>query len=59
MVMKDSAKNDSGGVTAFGITALTLHAAHMAGIVSHDDSRTLTLDEAKEIYRAFYWEVRI
>ena len=56
LVMNDSAKHDSGGATAFGITALTLHAAFQAGIVSHDDFRILTLDEAKEIYRAFYWE---
>ena len=56
LVMKDSAKNDSGGATAFGITALMLKAAHMAGIVAHDDITSLTLDEAKEIYRAFYWD---
>ena len=56
MVMKDSAKNDSGGVTAFGITALTLKAAFHGGIVHHDDIPSLTLGEAKDIYRVFYWD---
>ncbi len=41
LVIKDLAKNEAGRATAFGITALTLKAAYMAGIVSHDDLRTL------------------
>ncbi len=56
LVIKDSAKHDAGGATAYGITALTLKAAHMAGIVANDNIFRLTVDEAKEIYRAFYWD---
>lgn len=54
-VIKGSAKNDAGGATAFGITIPTLKAAYKAGIVDHQNICRLTLDEAKEIYRANFW----
>ncbi|MBQ7170439.1 MAG: hypothetical protein IJR63_11120 [Synergistaceae bacterium] len=55
-VIKGAAKADMGGATAYGITWATLKSAKRAGIVSHDDICRLTLDEAKVIYRANYWD---
>lgn len=55
-VLKHTAVNDAGGATAYGITIPALKAAHMAGIVAHDDICRLTLDEAKEIYRVNFWD---
>ena len=55
-VVKGAAKNDTGGATAYGITWATLKAAHRQGITSHDDICRLTLDEARAIYRANYWD---
>lgn len=54
-VIKGSAKNDAGGATACGITIPTLKAAYKTGIIDHQDICRLTLDEAKEIYRANFW----
>ena len=48
---------DRGGETNYGITAKTLRAAVRVGIVSETTRiSTLTLDEAKKIYRCFYWD---
>ena len=55
-VIKAGAKNDSGGLTAYGITIPTLEAAFKAGIISHKDICRLSPDEAKEIYRKNFWE---
>ena len=48
--------NDKGGATNLGITAGTLARAHKAGIVGHNDVKSLTPDEAAAIYRRFYWD---
>ena len=55
-VIKGNAKADLGGATAYGITWNTLRAAFKKGIVPHDDICRLTLDEAKLIYKANYWD---
>ncbi|MBR0151793.1 MAG: secretion activating protein [Synergistaceae bacterium] len=55
-VLNPAAKNDPGGATAYGITSRTLKSAFKAGIVHHEDICRLTVDEAKEIYRANYWD---
>ena len=55
-VIKGAAKADAGGATAFGITWMTLKTAYKQGIVPHDDICQLTIEEAKKIYRANYWD---
>lgn len=55
-VIKGKAKNDAGGLTAYGITIPTLKAAFKAGIITHNDICRLTPDEAKEIYRKNFWD---
>lgn len=55
-VVKGAAKNDAGGATAYGITWATLKAAHKQGLTAHDNICDLTLDEAKKIYKANYWD---
>lgn len=47
---------DPGGATNMGITLRTL-AAWRGATVTKEDVRTLTIDEAKEIYRTNYWNV--
>jgi len=46
---------DKGGKTNYGITEGTLNAAYRAGLVGHNDIAKLTVDEAKAIYKANYW----
>lgn len=46
--------DDRGGATNFGITIATL-SKWRAHPVSVDDVRTMTVDEAKAIYRQWYW----
>lgn len=46
--------DDKGGPTNFGITQAVL-AAYRNKIVTVADVKNLTLDEAKEIYKALYW----
>lgn len=48
--------DDKGGKTNYGITEGTLNAAYKAGLVMHNDIKKLTVDEAKTIYRANYWD---
>ena len=48
--------NDKGGKTNYGITEATLNAAYKAGLVKHNDIKKLTVDEAKTIYKANYWD---
>ena len=55
-IVKGAAKADEGGATAYGITIPTLRTAFAAGIVKHQDICQLTQAEAKEIYRANYWD---
>jgi lysozyme family protein len=47
---------DKGGKTNYGITEYTLNAAYKAGLVKHNDITKLTVDDAKIIYRANYWD---
>lgn len=47
---------DKGGKTNYGITEATLNAAYKAGLVKHSDIAKLTVDDAKTIYRANYWD---
>lgn len=46
---------DSGGPTRYGITQCTL-SSHLGGQATVDDVRRLTEEEAKEIYKALYWD---
>ena len=55
-VVKEAAKADAGGATAYGITWATLKNAYKGGVVAHDDICRLTLDEAKLIYKKNYWD---
>ena len=55
-IIKNSAKNDLGGATAYGITATTLKKAFSEKIVDHYDICKLTQAEAKIIYRKNYWD---
>ncbi|MBR2207201.1 MAG: hypothetical protein IJ859_00140 [Synergistaceae bacterium] len=55
-VLKNYAKNDLGGATAYGVTWATLKTAYKVGIVAHDDICKLTPDEAKLIYKKNYWD---
>ena len=55
-VIKNNAKADLGGATAYGITWKTLKTAYKNGIVPHDDICKLTPEEAKKIYRKNYWD---
>ena len=55
-VLKPGAAADMGGLTNMGITASTLAAAKKQGLVGHSDITRLTLDEAKKIYRANFWD---
>jgi len=48
--------DDIGGKTKYGITEDTLNAAYVAGLVDHNDIIKLTIDEAKTIYKANYWD---
>jgi hypothetical protein len=48
--------DDPGGETNLGITAGTLAAAHASGLVSHNNVKNLTREEAVKIYRANYWD---
>ena len=52
--VNDSA--DKGGKTNWGITEATLNSAYRAGLVSHNDIKKLTADEAKAIYKTNYWD---
>lgn len=45
---------DPGGATKYGITLATL-ARWRRGPTSVEDVKTLTVDEAREIYHAWYW----
>lgn len=47
---------DLGGKTKYGITQSTLSSAFRAGIVKHDNIQALTVQEAKLIYKANYWD---
>lgn len=47
--------DDPGGATNFGITHKTLAAWREVDKCTRDEVRTLQIDEAKEIYRAQYW----
>lgn len=47
--------NDPGGATNFGITHKTLAAWRKVDACTREEVRALTVDEAKEIYRANYW----
>jgi len=47
---------DSGGKTKYGITEGTLSGAYKAGIVSHNNIKDLSVDEAKVIYKTNYWD---
>jgi len=47
---------DSGGKTKYGITEATLNGAFKAGLVSHNNIKDLTVDEAKTIYKINYWD---
>ena len=55
-VLKNYAKSDLGGDTAYGVTCATLKSAYKAGIVAHDDICKLTKEEAKLIYKNRYWD---
>jgi len=46
---------DRGGRTNWGITEKTLNDAYLAGIVSTWDVSELNREEARLIYKAFYW----
>lgn len=48
-------KADRGGLTNMGVTQGALNNAYKQGIVSHNDPRKLTRDEAAAIYEANYW----
>lgn len=48
--------SDKGGKTNYGITEATLNAAYKTGLVKHNDIKKLTVDEAKTIYKANYWD---
>ena len=50
-VLKSGAKNDTGGLTSYGVTNNTLQTAYKQGIVSHNDITKLTVEEAKLIYK--------
>ena len=47
--------NDSGGATMMGITQNTLNTAYVKGIVSYNDVKKLTKEDANNIYRILYW----
>ncbi len=47
--------DDPGGATNMGITHKTLAAWRKVDKCSRDEVRTLHIDEAREIYRAHYW----
>ncbi|MBN9678837.1 glycoside hydrolase family 108 protein [Salipiger bermudensis] len=47
--------SDPGGATNFGITHKTLADWRKVAACSADEVKALTVDEAKEIYRAHYW----
>jgi len=48
-------KNDRGGWTKYGVTRATLETFRGRTVI-REDVEQLTLSEAKEIYRVFYWE---
>ena len=48
---------DKGSKTNYGITEGTLNTAYRAGLAGHNDIAKLTVDEAKTIYKANYWNV--
>lgn len=48
-------KGDRGGATNMGITAGTLKRANAQGIVTCNDVKLLTRDEAATIYEKLYW----
>ncbi len=47
---------DTGGLTIYGVTAATLRQAFERGVVGHNEIRRLTVEEARDIYQAMYWE---
>lgn len=47
--------DDPGGATNFGITHKTLAAWRKVEACTPEEVRALEIEEAKEIYRAFYW----
>ena len=54
-VLKPKSRADRGGPTKYGITWGTLGKAYSQGIVAHNDITQLTRDEARAIYRVFFW----
>jgi len=48
---------DYGGKTKYGITEFTLQRAIKQGIVVEKNIINLTVDDAKIIYKMFYWDV--
>lgn len=48
-------KADRGGMTNMGITKATLDGAYKYGLVSHNDIKKLTREEAEKIYEINYW----
>lgn len=49
--------DDRGGETNYGITHFDVDRAYRKGVISHNNTANLTVDEAKSIYRDFYWDV--
>lgn len=47
---------DKGGLTKYGITHLTHDQAIELGIVERKETRDLTVEEARRIYRRLYWD---
>jgi lysozyme family protein len=47
---------DSGGATMWGITHQVLARYRKKPFVTNDEIRSLTIEEAKQIYKAFYWD---
>ena len=54
-VLKPRARADRGGPTKYGITWGTLGKAYSQGIVDHNDITQLSREEARAIYRVFFW----
>jgi lysozyme family protein len=55
-VVKPAMSDNGFGPMAWGVSVPTLKAAYLAGIVGHWNIGKLTKDEAKAIYRRYYWE---
>lgn len=48
--------SDPGGKTMYGVTEATLARAHRLGVVGHEDIRSLSVSDARRIYKALYWQ---